>query len=336
MVALLFTVAVFVLTLVAEGLHVLRIRRISHLAFGPVGRARSWVAWTILARSLGLSLFTWGLITLYFIDPQFRVAREVPDAALKRIIIALDVSPSMNLVDAGEKRDQTRAKRAANVMMSVLDRISLDKARVSIIAFYSGAKPVVIDTRDPAVVKNIVDELPLNYAFDAGKTDMLAGVKEAFAQARNWREKSATLLVVSDGDTVSSTGLSSPPPAIGKTLVLGLGDAASGKFIDDHNSRQDVSTLRQVAARMGGTYYNANDRNVPTDMISELSGLLPIKKDEKAGIRELAIAATGLGGVLIAAVPVLLTMFGTAWRPGHRGVRTIRERSSTLEGAAHA
>lgn len=335
MVAIGLAILALLIALAAEAIHSRRIRRIAHLAFGPEGKPRPWTKWTVLLRPLGFGLFTWGLVTLYLADPQFRTPKEVPDAALKRIIIALDVSPSMHLVDAGEKRNETRAKQAAKVMMSVMDRISLEQARVTVIAFYNGAKPVVVDTRDPAVVKNIVNDLPLDYAFDAGKTDMLAGINEAFALARHWREKSATLLVVSDGDTVKSTGIPPPPPAIAKVLVLGMGDATVGKFIEDHNSRQDVSTLRQLAARLGGTYYNANDRNVPSEMISELSGLLPIKKEEKAGIRELAIAAVGLGGVIIAAVPFLLTMFGTNWRPGHRGVR-VRDESIKLEGAAHA
>lgn len=336
MVALLIAIGVLVLALLAEGLHARRIRRIAHLAFGPSGKPHSWTRWTILARPAGMALLTWGLLVLYEADPKIRIQQDVPDAALKRIIIALDVSPSMHLVDAGEKRDQSRAKRAAQVLLSVMDRISLEQARVTVIAFYNGAKPVVVDTRDPAVVRNIVNDLPLDYAFDAGKTDMLAGVKEAFALAKPWREKSATLLLVSDGDTVSSTGMPTPPPAIAEVMVLGLGDATTGKFIDDHNSRQDVSTLRQVAARLGGSYHNANDRNVPSDMISELSGLLPIKSDQKAGLRELAIAAVGIGGSLVAAVPVLLGLWGTAWRPGYRGARDVRETSVTMEGAAHA
>jgi Ca-activated chloride channel family protein len=104
-------------------------------------------------------------------------------------------------------------------------------------------------------------------------------------------------------------------------------------------------TLRQIATRLGGTYHDANDRNVPTKLIEDISGLLPIKEDAAAGRRELAIAATGVGGTLVAIVPLALALFGTAWKPGRRTSSTpaaqtatasASTKSNSLEGAAHA
>jgi Ca-activated chloride channel family protein len=317
-VALIVGAAATLLVSVAEILHARRVRRVGRLAFGPRGRARDWVLLAAPTRVMGAGLLVWGLTTLYLIDPQFRRPKEVPDAALKRIVIALDVSPSMELSDAGDKMDQMRRSRAAQVLMSVMDRVSLEQARVTVVAFYTGAKPVVIDTRDPAVVKNIVNDLPLDYAFENGKTAILDGIEEAFKIAKPWREKSATLLVVSDGDTVPYSGMPAAPPSIGRVIVIGVGDAHVGKFIDGHMSRQDAVALRQVAARLNGAYYDANDRNVPTQLISELSGLMPLKEESRAGRREAAIAAVALGGSAVAAVPIALALFGTSWRPGRR------------------
>ena len=340
MVANVAAISVLVLALTAELLHARRARRIAHLAFGPKATPRPWVRFVPPARAIGLSLLTWGLVTLYFNDPQYRRPQEPPAAALRRILIALDASPSMDLKDAGAARDQLRAKRAGSVLMSVLDRISLEQARVSIVAFYTGAKPVVIDTRDPAVVKNIVDDLPLDYAFDAGKTSILDGIDEAFKIAKPWREKSATLLIVSDGDTVPYTGMPAMPPSIAKVVVIGVGDAKVGTFIDGHQSRQTASTLRQIANRLGGQYYDANDRNVPTQLIADLSGLLPIKDDSTAGKREAAIVATAVGGFVTPVIPLALALFATAYRPGRRErvVATPISRPIVphLQGAAHA
>jgi len=223
--------------------------------------------------------------------------------------------------------------------------VSLEQSRVSVVAFYTGARPVVIDTRDPAVVKNVMADLPLDFAFDPGKTAILDGITEACTIAKPWREKSATLLIVSDGDSVPYTGMPTLPPSIARTLVIGVGDATVGKFIDDHNSRQDAVTLRQLAARMHGSYHDANGRNVPSQLLAELSGLLPIKENWHAGAREAAIVAVALGGLIVSVIPVALALFGTNWRPGARasarpparGV-TIREVPSSLilEGAGHA
>jgi Ca-activated chloride channel family protein len=336
MVAMIAAISVMLLALVAELLHARRIRRVSHLAFGPTGQPRPWAPWAPVARCVGMALLTWGLVTLYVIDPKFRRPGEIPDAALRRIIICLDVSPSMSLKDAGDKKDQMRSKRAADVVMSVLNRISLEQTRVTVVAFYSGAKPVVVDTRDPAIVKNILADLPLDYAFDTGKTAIFDGISEAFRIAKPWRERSTTLMIVSDGDTIPYSGMPVAPPSIARTLVLGVGDSNAGKFIDDHNSRQDASTLRQLAFRLHGSYHDANDRNVPGDLLTELSGLLPIKEESAVGKREAAIAATGVGGALVAAVPLMLALFGASWKPGYRGRRAEIVRPFAMEGAAHA
>ena len=333
MVANVAAISVFVVALAAEWLHARRVRRITHLAFGPAAAPRPWVWFAAPARAAGLALLTWGLITLYVLDPQYRRPKEPPAASLKRILIALDCSPSMELKDAGETHDQMRQKRAAKVLMSVMERISLEQARVSIVAFYTGAKPVVIDTKDPAVVKNIVDDLPLDYAFNAGKTTILDGIDEAFKIAKPWREKSATLIVVSDGDTVPYSGMPAMPPSIARVVVIGVGDAKVGKFIDGHQSRQTASALRQVATRLGGTYYDANDRNVPTQLIADLAGLLPMKDESQAGKREAAMTASGVGGCLVAAVPLALALLGTSWKPGRRATAITKP---SLEGAVHA
>ena len=309
---------VLILALAAEWLHARRVRRIAHLAFGPTAEPRAWVWVAPLARASGMALLAWGLTALFLTDPKFHRPQEPPAHAQKRILIALDCSPSMDLIDAGETKSETRGKRAAKVLMSVLERVSLEQARVTVVAFYTGAKPVVIDTKDPAVVKNIVDDLPLDYAFDPGQTAVLDGIEKAFEIAKPWREKSTTLLLVSDGDTVPYTGMPPIPPAIARTIVIGVGDSKTGKFIDGHTSRQAATQLRQLATRLGGTYYDANDRNVPTQLITDLTGLLPVKEETTAGLREAAIAATGAGGAVTAGVPVVLALFGTSWRPGKR------------------
>ena len=42
------------------------------------------------------------------------------------------------------------------------------------------------------------------------------------------------------------------PASVAGVLVVGVGDPQAGMFIDGHQSRQDVSTLRQIAARLRG------------------------------------------------------------------------------------
>lgn len=303
---------------IAEVVHLRRVRRIGPLAFGPAGRPAGWVAAVPLARALAAGLLACGLAALLVIAPAAHGGKPVDAKKLRHLVIVLDVSPSMQLVDAGVDGKQSRRARAAALIRSLLSRVPVEQCRISVIAVASGALPVVEDSRDPEVLANILDDLPLNYAFKAGKTDLFAGLAEAARLAKPWRPGSATVLVVTDGDTVPATGLPRMPESVSGTILVGVGDAATGKFIDGHMSRQDAATLRQVAARSGGFYHDGNAKHVPTDSLVAL-GMVP--KDrllDRLGLREYAIAASVIGAGLLAALPAALAAWGTSWRPGVR------------------
>jgi len=52
----------------------------------------------------------------------------------------------------------------------------------------TAAIPVVTDADDFNVIDNILRDLPLEYAFKAGKTDLLSGIKAAAETAAMWRQ----------------------------------------------------------------------------------------------------------------------------------------------------
>ena len=107
------------------------------------------------------------------------MADTIPDNQRKHVLIVLDVSPSMRLKDAGPNADQSRMKRGSEVMESFFQRIPVEIYLMSVVACYNGAKPVVVDTKDLEVVRNIFGDLPMQYAFPSGKTDLFSGLSEA-------------------------------------------------------------------------------------------------------------------------------------------------------------
>ena len=335
------------LVVVAEVFHTRRTRRLGRLAFGDAGRPRRWVALVPVARALAVAAVAWGLLTLWRLDPRTTAAESGgPDAALRRILIVLDVSPSMHLTDGGPALDAMRSERAGDVVMNALSRVSLERARVSVVAFYTDAKPVVVDTVDPDVVANIMSGLPLDQAFEHGKTDVIGGIKAGYDLARDWRPGSATLLLVSDGDAVPPTGLPPAPPAVGRSIVVGVGDPRQGRFIDGHQSRQDAPTLRQLAVRLGGDYHDANATFLPSGLLDDVAGEMAMRSEAAVGTREWAMAAAVGGGAVSAIIPVALSAFGA---PGarrgdrlttHAGAKRsaapggVRTRHATRGGAA--
>ena len=311
-----------VCSVLAEWWHSRRIRRVGRLAFGPLGQARVWTRCAPPARVLALTAIAWGLVTLFFIRPRTANYDQIPEGGYRHLVIAWDVSPSMQLddggFDMGKQKKRTRAQRGAKVLLSLFERIALDQVRISIVAFFTGAKPVVVDTHDLNVVKNILDDLPLDRAFDPGKTSVISGIEESVKLAKGWEPGSTTLLVVSDGDTVPDTGLPDLPPSINKVLVAGVGDPRRGVFIDGHMSRQNSRVLRQLARRLGGEYVDVNDVQILTSQLAELAGVRNLVDPGEKGRREIALACVATGAGLLALLPAGLAFFGSPWQSGRR------------------
>jgi Ca-activated chloride channel family protein len=324
MVAVYAACAVIILAVGAEMLHSQRCRRLAPLAYGPSGKPAAWVCVTPLLRIAGLATMCWGLVTLMLIAPKVHTASEVPDSELKHVMLVLDVSPSMRLQDAGVEHNQSRRQRAFVLMESFFKRIAIQQYRVTVVAVYNGAKPVVVDTRDLEVVRNIMDDLPMEYAFTAGKTDIFSGLEEAAKLAHGWQPRSTTIILLSDGDTVPATGMPKMPASIANVLIVGVGDPVSGKFINGKQSRQNTSALRQIAIRLGGVYHNGNEKHLSTAVIKRLTAAKGRSKLEQLTRREFALIACGFGGFIYALLPLLLHFAGTRWNPG---VQVARDRS---------
>ena len=321
MVALYVALGVFLLTMVGEVLHARRVHRLRHLLFGPKGAPAAWASAAPFLRILASSALAWGLTTLIFVEPKVHAGEEIPDDEWRHLLLVYDVSPSMMLEDAGASGDQTRHERARELIESMFERVKIGQYKVSVIATYNGAKPVVTDTKDIEVVRHMLTEVDLQYAFKVGKTKLFDGIQVACDLARTWQVNSALMVIVSDGDTVPSTGMPTLPPSIGGTLVIGVGDHLSGSFIGGQQSRQDESTLRQVAIRTGGEFHNGNRRQVPSDILNAAAKDSRKPLLEQLTLREYALLAVTLASFVLALLPVLLHYFGTRWRPGVHAVR---------------
>ncbi len=316
MVTLLVAVGVLLVVMIGEILQQLRVRRVAHLVFGPGGAPSSLARVSPFLRILAAGGLAWGLMTLLYVEPKIHKGEDVSPEEWRHLLLVHDVSPSMLLKDAGANGDQTRAARAKELVDSLFERVPIGKFKITVIATYNGAKTVVEDTVDLEVVRHILSEVDMRFAFKAGATKLFDGIAEAARIAKPWRVGSALLVIVSDGDTVPSTGMPTLPPSIGGTMVIGVGDHLSGKFIAGHQSRQDESTLRQVAIRLGGEFHNGNKRHVPSDVLSAAASDARKPLIEQLTLREYALLAILVSSCVLAMLPMLLHWFGTRWRPG--------------------
>jgi Ca-activated chloride channel family protein len=174
----------------------------------------------------------------------------------------------------------------------------------------------VVDTRDADVVRNFLDGVDMYTAFESGKTHLFDGLQLAAELSRPWRRDSTTIILLSDGDTVPAKGMPQMPKAVKNTLVVGIGNPVTGTFLDGKNSKQDSSTLRQIALRLGGQYHNGNEKNIPGETINNLTAVEQESPFKRLGRREYALATLTISSIMLALLPVMLVQFGTRWKPG--------------------
>ena len=309
--------AVFV-TMLTEWLHGRRIKKISHLAFGPGGAPRLWVMIAPLIRIAAITGAAWGLATLSQLSPKTHHQEGIADEDYQHLVLVLDVSPSMHLDDAGQNMSQTRRERVMDVLESFFGRFATRSHLLSVVAVYTDAKTLLVDSKDIEVVRYLLEEIPLHHAFHKGKTDLFAGLATAAELAKDWKKDSTIVMLLTDGDSVPPKGMPKLPSSVRNVVVVGVGDHSTGKYIDEHQSRQDISTLRQLAKRLGGVYHNGNQKHLTSTTISSLIQTTADDKKREWTLREWAIFATFVGSAAIALLPMALCHFGTKFSGGTR------------------
>jgi Ca-activated chloride channel family protein len=307
------------LTAGGEWWHARRVRRIAALAFGPGRGPRSWTHAVPPLRVLAVGAAAWAMVTLIGFDDRIR-ERQRGNNTERHLVVLFDVSPSMLLTDAGEGAAITRNARASAVLKSVIDRLPGDDMRFTAIGFYTEARMLVKKCRDRELLLHMAGGTPFHITYKPGKTDVLSSINQAGKMIRDLPRKSAILLVISDGDSLPPTGLEPLPSAVSHVIVAGVGDTARGSFIDGHQSRQDTVNLSQLARRLGGEYFDANLRHIPSEALADLGGDAADASKWRIDRRLAAVVLALSSALLLCLIPPLLDRFGS---PGRSPVAPI-------------
>lgn len=316
----------------AEWRHAHRTARVARLAFGPGGRPAAWARAAPAIRVAGLALAAFGATILLRFDPVETETEPNPRAS-RQLLVLLDVSPSMNLADAGPGAEKSmRGVWAGRVLRGILDRLDMQDTRVSMIAFYTRAVPMLRDSTDKELVANLMDGLPLYTAFTPGETDLQAGLDAAYEMAKPWPRRSTTLVVITDGDLSAPVSPGPRPASIADAIVIGVGDPNRATQISGHASRQDQWTLKSLAARLGAIYHQGNVRHLPSEVLDDLTMIAP-RVSDAIGLRELGVLAFAIGGAMLGLIGPLLLRFGTP-RELRRPADDTRVRIALAPGGA--
>lgn len=312
MIPLLSALGVLLLVALAEWLHSRRVHVAERLAFGPVG-ARRWTRCVPLVRAASLAAFTWGLVTLVLLHlGGDEHEKNAADGDATRLVFVADLSPSMFLVDAGPEGTLTRQDRMRDVVDGILQRVS-GNLRFGVIGFYTESIPVVMEARDPELVRNVFNGLPLSYAMPVGQTDLGKAVNDTLKHVAGFPNGSTRMIIFTDGDSVSLAPINERPKSVKEVLVLGVGNPTKGTYIDGHQSRQEGDTLQRLATALGGIYDDVNTQHLATTALGDL--VVPLAALRKGlSLAQLAVLAMVLGALLNACISIAQEFFGSTWR----------------------
>lgn len=206
-----------------------------------------------------LALF---FVILGLVRPQWDYESRDFDAAGLDIVIAIDVSKSMDATDMLP----SRLIRARMQISAFLDKLSSD--RIAIVAFAGAAALECPLTDDYETAKMIINGLTTDTVPSLG-TDIGAALEkslEAFSESGGSR----ILILISDGEDLEESAVQKAAQLKAQGIVIytmGVGSEAGVVISHPVHSAQvttklDVETLKRIAAVGGGEFYTVTPGQV--------------------------------------------------------------------------
>ncbi len=220
-----------------------------------------------------LSMISWALVLLAMARPQWLEEPIVKTLPMRDLLVAVDLSGSMETRDFTDPAGRTidRLSAVKGVLGEFLERREDD--RIALLVFGSAAFVQVPFTEDNEVIQQLLDETTVRMA---GPRTMLG---DAVGLAITLFDRSEIdermMILLTDGN---DTGSQIPPQraaeiAHDKGVVIhtiGVGDpAAAGE------EAFDEAALRSIAETTGGRYFHAADRAELESVYAELDRMAP-------------------------------------------------------------
>ncbi|TBZ27216.1 VWA domain-containing protein [Rhizobium leguminosarum bv. viciae] len=219
----------------------------------------------------------WCLVVLALARPQF-VEPPIEKVEPQRdILLALDLSQSMDAMDFpdADGKPLARVEAVKHVVADFVGRRPGD--RIGLVAFGDAPYPLAPFTMDHALVQTMIADAVPGMAGPRTSLGDALGLAIRMFEKTNVPEK--VLIVLTDGNDTASRmpPLKAAEIAKSKGVVVhtvGIGDpAATGE------DKLDTATLQKIAARTGGRYYFGGDQAQLAAIYDALDQITP--EDQK-------------------------------------------------------
>lgn len=232
---------------------------------------------SVVARRSWLQLFcetvAWCLVVLALARPQYVEPPIEKVESQRDILLALDLSQSMDATDFPSADGMTMARVEAVRQVVTIFVKERSGDRIGLVAFGDASYPLSPFTMDHALVETmIMDALPGMAGPRTSLGDALGLAIKMFDQT-SVPEK--VLIVLTDGNDTASRmpPLKAAEIARSKTVIVhtvGIGDpAATGE------DKLDTGTLQKIATTTGGRYFFGGDQAQLAAIYEELDRITP-------------------------------------------------------------
>ncbi|MEO9779403.1 MAG: VWA domain-containing protein [Sedimentitalea sp.] len=231
---------------------------------------------TVLRRGwlqMGAAICIWALIVLGLAQPQQSGEPVVIEKSARDIVLALDISGSMDERDfVGEDGErQQRLDAVKSVMKEFI--AARDSDRMALIVFGTKAFVQAPFTEDLQSLDGFLDQTQVGMAGPNTAIGDAIGLAVRTFEASEVDER--LIILLSDGADTSSrmTPINAATIAADRGVVIqtiGVGDpVASGE------DKVDLGALEDIAKRTGGAFFFADDAKALSDIYAQIDEMAP-------------------------------------------------------------
>lgn len=238
-------------------------------------------------------LTSFAIIIFALAGPQFGSKLETVKRKGIELVIALDVSNSMNAADI----EPTRLERAKQGISRLVDRLEGD--RVGVVIFAGQAYTQLPITADASAAKMFVSNITTGSVPSQG-TDISAAIKLSMKSFSKKEGINRAIIVVTDGEDHEAAAVEAAKEAVAngvRVITVGMGlpkgspiripGGGETDFMKDKEgnvviTKLNESMLQEIAAAGSGVYIPANNlRNGIENLLDTLSKLEKSEMESK-------------------------------------------------------
>jgi len=271
-----------------------------------------WIAGASSWPLHAVALLPWAALILGLVAlarPQQGLKQTETETRGVDIVLALDLSPSMQAMDLSNKNRLTVAKAAAKEFIK-----GREHDRLGIVAFAGTAFTLCPLTLDHDVLLELLDGLDFGMAEDGTAIGM--GLATSVSRLRESKTPSKVIVLLTDGqnnrgaiDPMTGAELARTFGIKVYTVLVGRGgvvpvpvdDPVFGRRIQMVRMDVDDQSLRDIAAKTGGCFYRATDSDALTSIYAQIDQLerAPIRSIEYRDYHDLGPWLLGLAVILL-------------------------------------